>query len=431
MALTKLTTDLIDGSLGTDWQATPKTANFTATAGKGYFVDTTSTAITVTLPSSPTAGDEISLVDYGANASTNNITITSSDNIEGAADDLVLSTDKVSKTLVYSDATKGWLVTTEAEGVAAVPSEFTTDYLVVAGGGGGGGGNYGDGSAGGGGAGGLRTSYGSTSGGGASAESSLTLNITTTYTISVGPGGAGAVAGQNPGSNGTNSYISGTGITTITSNGGGGGDCQNGSAAPTGGGSGGGGAGGGFPVASYGAAGTANQGYAGGDAYNAGGDGSSNYLGGGGGGAGAAGDDATNTVAGNGGAGLAVGITGSSVAYAGGGGSGDNKYGSAPGVAGTGGSGGGGNGGINGLIGSSGTPNTGGGGGGGSADVDDNAGGNGGAGVVILRYPDVYNITETTSPNVLTYTTAPSSVSGYKITTFTAGENGTIQFTAV
>ena len=52
MALTKLTTDLIDGSLGTDWQAAPKTADFTAVAGEGYFVDTTSAAITVTLPSS-------------------------------------------------------------------------------------------------------------------------------------------------------------------------------------------------------------------------------------------------------------------------------------------------------------------------------------------------------------------------------------------
>ena len=102
MALTKLTQNLIDGTIvtsvngssgavtletGTDWQATPKTADFTAVAGEGYFVDTTSTAITVTLPSSPTVGDEVSVIDYGANSSTNNITITSSDNIEGSSDD--------------------------------------------------------------------------------------------------------------------------------------------------------------------------------------------------------------------------------------------------------------------------------------------------------------------------------------------------------
>ena len=64
MALTKLLTDLIDGSLGTDWQSSVKTADFTAVAGQGYFVDTTSAAITVTLPSSPSAGDELTIVDY-------------------------------------------------------------------------------------------------------------------------------------------------------------------------------------------------------------------------------------------------------------------------------------------------------------------------------------------------------------------------------
>jgi hypothetical protein len=417
---------------GTDWQATPKTANFPAVAGEGYFVDTTSTAITVTLPSSPTAGDEISLVDYGANASTNNITITSSDNIEGAADDLVLSTDKSSRTLVYSDATKGWLVATEARAgtAAAAASDFSADYLVVAGGGGGAGGGFGDGSSGGGGAGGLRTSYGSTSGGGASAESSLTLNITTTYTVSVGPGGAGGNGSTLvPGSNGTSSYISGTGITTITSNGGGGGDCQDGTAAPTGGGSGGGGAGGGSPVSSFGAAGTTDQGYAGGDAYGAGGSGASNYLGGGGGGAGAAGGDATNTVPGAGGGGLEVNIIGTSGNYyAGGGGSGDNKYGGL-GLAGSGGTGGGGAGGANGALGTNGTPNTGGGGGASSGATADNIGAQGGSGVVILRYPSDYTITETTSGgDVLSFTTDDTTVSGTKITTFTAGTNGTIQF---
>src|SRR5210317_2316276 len=96
MALTKLTTDLIEGDLGggTTWVSDPKTASFTAVAGEGYFVNTTSAAITVTLPGSPTAGDEISLVDYGANASTNNITITSSDNIEGATRDVLINYNK-------------------------------------------------------------------------------------------------------------------------------------------------------------------------------------------------------------------------------------------------------------------------------------------------------------------------------------------------
>jgi len=50
-------------SAGTSWQAV-KTSDFTAVAGEGYFVDTTSGAITVTLPSSPSAGDYVVLKDY-------------------------------------------------------------------------------------------------------------------------------------------------------------------------------------------------------------------------------------------------------------------------------------------------------------------------------------------------------------------------------
>ena len=44
------------GRTGTvDWCTTAKTGNFTAVNGKGYFVNSTSGAITVTLPSSPSA----------------------------------------------------------------------------------------------------------------------------------------------------------------------------------------------------------------------------------------------------------------------------------------------------------------------------------------------------------------------------------------
>ena len=109
MALTKLTTDLIDGSLGTDWQATPKTADFTAVAGEGYFVNTTSSAITVTLPSSPTAGDELTIVDYAGTANTNSITITSSDNINGATNNVLINYERGGVSIVYVDATQGWV----------------------------------------------------------------------------------------------------------------------------------------------------------------------------------------------------------------------------------------------------------------------------------------------------------------------------------
>lgn len=114
MALTKLTTDLIDGSLGTEWQNTIRIANFTATAGEGYFIDTTSSEIIVTLPSNPAVGDEVSLIDYGSNAGSNNIRITSSNNIDGQGDDKTISYNKGSIVLVFSGNTKGWVIASAA-----------------------------------------------------------------------------------------------------------------------------------------------------------------------------------------------------------------------------------------------------------------------------------------------------------------------------
>ena len=99
--------------------------------------------------------------------------------------------------------------------------------------------------------------------------------------------------------------------------------------------------------------------------------------------------------------------------YAGGGGGGIGS--NSTGSAGTGGSSIGGNGG-----GVAGTTNTGSGGGGGSQTSND--GGNGGSGVVILRYPNIYTVTIGAG---LTGTTATDGSD--KITTFTAG-TGNISF---
>src|SRR6056300_618308 len=55
------------GRTGTiDWDTTAKTASFTTVSGNGYFVNTTSGAVTVTLPASPSAGDIVSLSDYAS-----------------------------------------------------------------------------------------------------------------------------------------------------------------------------------------------------------------------------------------------------------------------------------------------------------------------------------------------------------------------------
>lgn len=381
MALTKLITDLIDGSLGTDWQTTPKTANFTAIAGEGYFVDTTSAAITVTLPSSPTASDEVNLVDYAGTADTNNITITSSNNINGASDDKVINYERGGVSMVYVDATQGWIAYNAANETAeALNTPLTVEYLVVAGGGASN--RY---NGGGGGAGGLRTSFGSTSGGGASAETSLSLATATNYTVTVGGGGTQNDATAPTSANdGINSVFS-----TITSIGGGAGGVRtsNASGVARDGGSGGGG--GSFSSGGYLAgSGTSGQGYDGANGADGG-----SYQGGGGGGAAAVGTRP------NGGAGLAVNIlnstnagtasvgeiSSSDVYYSGGGGAGANSS------AGSGGIGGGGDGQSSYTM-VSGDPNTGGGGGGGAMSGTI-SGGNGGAGVVILRYPSSYSIT--------------------------------------
>ena len=102
--------DFAEVSGGTSWQAV-KTSGFTAVAGEGYFVNTTSGAITVTLPSSATQGDEVSIIDYAGTADTNNITIgRNSHKIQGSAADLTVSTERAGFTLVYVDSTQGWLL---------------------------------------------------------------------------------------------------------------------------------------------------------------------------------------------------------------------------------------------------------------------------------------------------------------------------------
>ena len=96
---------------GTSWQTTAKTADFTAVAGEGYFVNTNGGAITMTLPASPSGGDEVKVVDYSGDFNTNNLTITSaSENIRGTSSDYKANLDRQGLSLVYSDATQGWQV---------------------------------------------------------------------------------------------------------------------------------------------------------------------------------------------------------------------------------------------------------------------------------------------------------------------------------
>jgi hypothetical protein len=95
---------------GTSYQAV-KTSGFTAVAGEGYFCNTSSAAFTATLPSSPTLGDEVTLIDYAGTFDTNNLTVgRNSQPIMGTAADLTVSIERAGLTLVYTDSTQGWLL---------------------------------------------------------------------------------------------------------------------------------------------------------------------------------------------------------------------------------------------------------------------------------------------------------------------------------
>jgi len=100
----------VDNSGGTDWQAV-KTSTFTAVAGEGYFVNTTSGVITMNLPAG-TLGNEISFADYAGTFDSNTFTIAAngSEKILGSTADLTVSVERAANTLVYTDGTQGWLL---------------------------------------------------------------------------------------------------------------------------------------------------------------------------------------------------------------------------------------------------------------------------------------------------------------------------------
>jgi hypothetical protein len=326
------------------WSDTIQTSNFSADSGSGYFVNTTSGEVTVTLPSSPSLGDTIAIVDYAATADTNKITLDADGNkIDSLAKLFSLTAERGAATIVYTDSTQGWLVHSAANiGSETLISNYDVQYLVVAGGGG-----SSKGHSSGGGAGGYRTV----------ATKSFSVQIGTSYPITVAAGGGPTTSGPTAAPSGTDSVFS-----TITSAGGGGGIYHNNSITGAPGGSGGGGGttkgDGNVPPTSP------SQGNDGG----AGPYGSPNHGASGGGGAGAVGSNGSPSTGGAGGNGSPSTISGTDISRGGGGGGATGN----PGSYGGGGTGGGGAG-----NGTNGTANTGGGSGGRNAT--------GGSGVVILR----------------------------------------------
>ena len=417
------------GRTGTvDWVTTVQTSTpFTAATGKGYFVNTTSGAITANLPAGA-AGSIVSFADYAATWDSNALTVSpnGSEKIGGVNADVELNTEGQSVTFVYIDSTQGWLNVQDStsnvranEYLVATGGTITTSgndkihtftgpgtftvccaspsaannlvsYMVIAGGGGGGG-DYGAG----GGAGGFRetkspvTPYTASPLDGYCTPGNRVTVSATAYPITVGGGGTKGTR-DTAGTDGANSIFS-----SITSAGGGKGGMQvpttpsslNGSPGGSGGGAAYGpstvGSGNTPPV-------TPPQGNNGGAGHptNAGG-----HAGGGGGGAGAVGQSAPAcNDSGDGGNGVTTSISATPTAYAGGGGgAGGGSPFPQPYAAGTGGTGGGGDGAPDSppwpnSKGEAGTDNTGGGGGGGNLANPTSCGGAGGSGIVIIRY---------------------------------------------
>ena len=239
-----------------NWQTSIKTTGFTAASGEGYFCDTASVgAFTLTLPSSPSVGDIVALKDYASNFATANLTIgRNGSNLNGAAADSTRNTDNESLTLVYADATKGWLSVEEGTGfvgeqflsatggtvtccgnfkihtftgpgtfevtqLSSSSPENVAEYIVVAGGGGAGRPNQ----SGGGGAGGFRFASPTLApatypGKPLAAPASLPVSAQA-YPIVIGGGGAAGV-GSGP-SDGNGTPGSDSSFSTITSAGGG------------------------------------------------------------------------------------------------------------------------------------------------------------------------------------------------------------------
>ena len=95
----------------TDFTWETKTSAFNVAASRGYFVDTSSGAVTATLPASPTAGDTVRFIDLSATFDTANLTVArNGKKIQGDASDMTVATERAGFALVFSGDTQGWLL---------------------------------------------------------------------------------------------------------------------------------------------------------------------------------------------------------------------------------------------------------------------------------------------------------------------------------
>ena len=120
------------GRTGTvNWCTTAKTGPLSVESGKGYFLNTTSGTITVTLPSSPSPGDIVAFKDYAKTWDTHGVSVArNGSKIAGSCLNASLTTEAQSVTLIYVDNTQGWIdIHDSTSNITGAP-----DYIVATGG---------------------------------------------------------------------------------------------------------------------------------------------------------------------------------------------------------------------------------------------------------------------------------------------------------
>ena len=83
----------------------------TAVAGEQIFAITNTNAITITLPAAAVTGDEVTIIDGGNFFGSNNVIVNrNSHKINAGTSNLTLSVNGQASTLVYANATVGWVL---------------------------------------------------------------------------------------------------------------------------------------------------------------------------------------------------------------------------------------------------------------------------------------------------------------------------------
>jgi len=100
-------TNIVKGMIKKGYVTT--TSAYTAVADDQIIVDTSSAPVTITLPASPSVGDEVHFIDGKGTFGSNNLIINrNSSKINSGTSNLTISTNGQSFTLVFANATRGW-----------------------------------------------------------------------------------------------------------------------------------------------------------------------------------------------------------------------------------------------------------------------------------------------------------------------------------